>query len=99
VLGPSPIVGLLLLFSAHGEDGGGKPGRSYSLYDQASNLLTNLLNPGGSGNMPVAEGAVSDLFGRPLFFALYDWFMEVRGLRPGMDGTPEGCLSLFVKRR
>lgn len=27
--------------------------------------------------MPVAEGAVSDLFGRPLFFSLYDWFIEV----------------------
>ena len=27
--------------------------------------------------MPVAEGAVSDLFARPLFFALYDWFLEV----------------------
>lgn len=27
-------------------------------------------------NMPVAEGAVSDLFSRPLFFALYDWFLE-----------------------
>nr|KJB10650.1 hypothetical protein B456_001G213800 [Gossypium raimondii] len=26
--------------------------------------------------MPVAEGAVSDLFGRPLFFSLYDWFLE-----------------------
>lgn len=29
------------------------------------------------GSMPVAEGAVSDLFGRPLFFSLYDWFIEV----------------------
>jgi hypothetical protein len=27
--------------------------------------------------MPVAEGAVTDLFGRPLFFSLYDWFLEV----------------------
>ncbi|KAL5976945.1 hypothetical protein ACLOJK_021282 [Asimina triloba] len=26
--------------------------------------------------MPTAEGAVSDLFGRPLFFSLYDWFLE-----------------------
>lgn len=65
-----------------GNEDGGKPGRSYSLYDQASNLLTNVLNPGGSGNMPVAEGAVSDLFGRPLFFALYDWFMEVGSGQP-----------------
>ncbi|CAI9115356.1 OLC1v1016243C1 [Oldenlandia corymbosa var. corymbosa] len=28
------------------------------------------------GSMPIAEGAVSDLFGRPLFFALYDWFLQ-----------------------
>ena len=27
--------------------------------------------------MPIAEGAVSDLFARPLFFSLYDWFLEV----------------------
>ncbi|XP_048502023.1 cytochrome P450 97B2, chloroplastic isoform X2 [Beta vulgaris subsp. vulgaris] len=26
--------------------------------------------------MPTAEGAVSDLFGRPLFLSLYDWFLE-----------------------
>lgn len=26
--------------------------------------------------MPVAEGAVTDLFDRPLFFSLYDWFIE-----------------------
>jgi cytochrome P450 len=26
--------------------------------------------------MPIAEGAVSDLFGKPLFFSLYDWFIE-----------------------
>ncbi|KAI5061137.1 hypothetical protein GOP47_0023642 [Adiantum capillus-veneris] len=47
-----------------------------TLLDNASNLLTNLLNQGTLTNMPVAEGAVSDLFGRPLFFALYDWFIE-----------------------
>eukprot|EP00897_Mesotaenium_endlicherianum_P000184 jgi/Mesen1/10166/ME000076S09674 len=51
-----------------------------SLFDNASNLLTNVLSGGTMGNMPVAEGAVSDLFGRPLFFALFDWFME--GLIP-----------------
>lgn len=45
--------------------------------DNASNLLTNLLSGGSLGSMPVAEGAVSDLFGRPLFFSLYDWFIEV----------------------
>ncbi|VAI56371.1 unnamed protein product [Triticum turgidum subsp. durum] len=27
-------------------------------------------------NMPVAEGAVTDLFDRPLFYSLYDWFLE-----------------------
>ena len=48
-----------------------------SIMDAASNILTNLLSGGAIGNMPVAEGDVSDLFGRPLFFALYDWFMEV----------------------
>lgn len=26
--------------------------------------------------MPIAEGAVSDLFDRPLFFSLYDWFIK-----------------------
>lgn len=48
-----------------------------NLLDTASNLLTNLLSGGSLGSMPVAEGAVSDLFDRPLFFSLYDWFIEV----------------------
>lgn len=48
-----------------------------NLFDNASNLLTNLLSGGNLGSMPVAEGAVSDLFDRPLFFSLYDWFLEV----------------------
>jgi hypothetical protein len=30
--------------------------------------------------MPIVEGAVSDLFRKPLFFALYDWFLEVKPL-------------------
>jgi hypothetical protein len=30
--------------------------------------------------MPIVEGSVSDLFGKPLFFALYDWFLEVKPL-------------------
>ncbi|XP_043703092.1 cytochrome P450 97B2, chloroplastic [Telopea speciosissima] len=47
-----------------------------NLLDNASNLLTNLLSGGSLGTMPVAEGAVSDLFSRPLFFSLYDWFLE-----------------------
>ncbi|CAM8890928.1 unnamed protein product [Rhodiola kirilowii] len=47
-----------------------------NLLDNASNLLTNFLSGGNLGSMPVAEGAVSDLFGRPLFFSLYDWFIE-----------------------
>lgn len=50
--------------------------KTRSLLDNASNLLTNVLSGGNLGSMPVAEGAVSDLFGRPLFFALYDWFLE-----------------------
>lgn len=47
------------------------------MFDNASNLLTNLLSGGSLGNMPIAEGAVTDLFDRPLFFSLYDWFLEV----------------------
>ncbi|KAK1404794.1 Cytochrome P450, chloroplastic [Heracleum sosnowskyi] len=47
-----------------------------TLLDNASNLLTNLLSGGSLGSMPIAEGAVSDLFDRPLFFSLYDWFIE-----------------------
>ncbi|CAJ1927155.1 unnamed protein product [Sphenostylis stenocarpa] len=47
-----------------------------NLLDNASNLLTDLLSGGRIGSMPIAEGAVSDLFGRPLFFSLYDWFLE-----------------------
>ncbi|XP_062218316.1 cytochrome P450 97B2, chloroplastic-like isoform X2 [Phragmites australis] len=39
-------------------------------------MLTNLLSGGSLGDMPVAEGAVTDLFGKPLFFSLYDWFLE-----------------------
>ncbi|KAL0444436.1 UNVERIFIED_CONTAM: cytochrome [Sesamum latifolium] len=47
-----------------------------NLLDNASNLLTNFLSGGKIGSMPIAEGAVSDLFGKPLFFSLYDWFIE-----------------------
>uniref|UniRef100_A0ACD5Z668 Uncharacterized protein n=1 Tax=Avena sativa TaxID=4498 RepID=A0ACD5Z668_AVESA len=47
-----------------------------NLFDIASNLLTNLLAGGNLKNMPVAEGAVTDLFDRPLFYSLYDWFLE-----------------------
>ncbi|KAJ3679282.1 hypothetical protein LUZ60_017293 [Juncus effusus] len=47
-----------------------------NLVDNASNLLTNFLSGGNLGNMPIAEGAVTDLFDRPLFFSLYDWFIE-----------------------
>ncbi|KAF8691203.1 hypothetical protein HU200_040323 [Digitaria exilis] len=47
-----------------------------NLLDNASNLLTNFLSGGSLGAMPVAEGAVTDLFGKPLFFSLYDWFIE-----------------------
>ncbi|XAR48368.1 hypothetical protein NMG60_11031179 [Bertholletia excelsa] len=50
--------------------------KTRNLLDNASNLLTNFLSGGNLGSMPVAEGAVSDLFGRPLFLALYDWFLE-----------------------
>lgn len=50
--------------------------KSRNLLDNASNLLTNLLSGGNLGSMPTAEGAISDLFGRPLFLSLYDWFLE-----------------------
>ncbi|XP_010260623.1 PREDICTED: cytochrome P450 97B2, chloroplastic [Nelumbo nucifera] len=53
-----------------------EPKTRRNLLDNASNLLTNLLSGGSMGTMPIAEGAVSDLFGRPLFFSLYDWFLE-----------------------
>ncbi|XWS36793.1 hypothetical protein CRYUN_Cryun20dG0116500 [Craigia yunnanensis] len=53
-----------------------EPKAKRNLLDNASNLLTNFLSGGSLGSMPVAEGAVSDLFGRPLFFSLYDWFLE-----------------------
>ncbi|KAG9438953.1 hypothetical protein H6P81_019118 [Aristolochia fimbriata] len=53
-----------------------EPKTRRNLLDNASNLLTNLLSGGSLGSMPIAEGAVSDLFGKPLFFSLYDWFLE-----------------------
>ncbi|TXG57740.1 hypothetical protein EZV62_015569 [Acer yangbiense] len=53
-----------------------EPKTRRSLLDNASNLLTNVLSGGSLGSMPTAEGAVSDLLGRPLFFSLYDWFLE-----------------------
>ncbi|PRQ52261.1 putative cytochrome P450 [Rosa chinensis] len=52
------------------------PKTKRNLLDNASNLLTNLLSGGNLGSMPIAEGAVTDLFDRPLFFSLYDWFIE-----------------------
>ncbi|OMO65896.1 Cytochrome P450 [Corchorus capsularis] len=53
-----------------------EPKTKRNLLDNASNLLTNFLSGGSIGSMPIAEGAVSDLFGKPLFFSLYDWFIE-----------------------
>ncbi|CAI0374457.1 unnamed protein product [Linum tenue] len=50
--------------------------KTRNLVDNASNLLTNFLSGGNLGSMPIAEGAVTDLFDRPLFFSLYDWFIE-----------------------
>ncbi|KAI3851683.1 hypothetical protein MKX03_022328 [Papaver bracteatum] len=47
-----------------------------NILDNASNLLTNLLSGGNLGSMPIAEGAVTDLFDRPFFFSLYDWFLQ-----------------------
>lgn len=48
--------------------------------DRASNVLTNLLSGGAMGSMPIAEGNASDLFSRPLFYALFDWFIELGGV-------------------
>ncbi|XP_051125371.1 cytochrome P450 97B2, chloroplastic isoform X2 [Andrographis paniculata] len=54
-----------------------KVAKKKNLLDNASNLLTNFLSGSKIGaSMPTAEGAVSDLFGKPLFFSLYDWFLE-----------------------
>lgn len=53
-----------------------EPKTKMNLFDNASNLLTNLLSGGKIGSMPIAEGAVSDLFDRPLFFSLYEWFLK-----------------------
>ncbi|XP_014519962.1 cytochrome P450 97B2, chloroplastic [Vigna radiata var. radiata] len=55
-----------------------KPSRN--ILDNASNLLTDFLSGGSIGSMPIAEGAVTDLFDRPLFFSLYDWFLEHGGV-------------------
>ena len=51
---------------------------STNLFNNASNALTALLSIGSPKGMPRAEGQPSDLFSRPLFYALYDWFREVR---------------------
>ncbi|KAH9623680.1 hypothetical protein KSS87_017707 [Heliosperma pusillum] len=70
-LSPSPIRRRIICQSTGTE----KP-KSRNVLDNASNLLTNFLSGGSLGSMPTAEGAVSDLFGRPLFLSLYDWFLE-----------------------
>ena len=54
-----------------------KTAKQMNLLDNASNMLTNFLSGAKILSMPTAEGAVSDLFGKPLFFSLYDWFIEV----------------------
>ncbi|GJP50872.1 hypothetical protein CLOM_g10026 [Closterium sp. NIES-68] len=51
-----------------------------SLYDMGSNLLTRVLSGGDMSGMPTAAGEVSDLIGRPLFFALHNWFLELGGV-------------------
>ncbi|KAL0837877.1 hypothetical protein Bca101_089767 [Brassica carinata] len=57
-----------------------EPKSSCNILDNASNLFRNLLSGRSLGSMPTAEGAVSDLFGKPLFLSLYDWFMEHGGV-------------------
>ncbi|WZZ86577.1 hypothetical protein YC2023_115156 [Brassica napus] len=58
-----------------------EPKSSCNILDNASNLFTNLLSGGSLGSMPTAEGAVSDLFGKPLFLSLYDCMEEFTNLR------------------
>ncbi|KAL9245932.1 hypothetical protein vseg_019527 [Gypsophila vaccaria] len=70
-LSSSPIRRRFICQSTNTE----KP-KSRNVLDNASNLLTNFLSGGNLGSMPTAEGAVTDLFGRPLFLSLYDWFLE-----------------------
>ncbi|CAN8275109.1 unnamed protein product [Cochlearia groenlandica] len=57
-----------------------EPKTNGNILDNASNLFTNLLSGGSLASMPIAEGAVSDLFGKPLFLSLYDWFLEHGGV-------------------
>lgn len=74
-----------------------EPKTKMNFFDNASNLLTNLLSGGKIGSMPIAEGAVSDLFDRPLFFSLYDWFLQVITLVWFSLGSPhsfELCCSV-----
>ena len=62
-----------------------EPKSSCNILDNASNLFRNLLSGRSLGSMPTAEGAVSDLFGKPLFLSLYDWFMEVYTIKTYSD--------------
>ncbi|CAN6454477.1 unnamed protein product [Victoria cruziana] len=73
---PPTATGVLVRASQSTPQSKEEKKRKMSLFDTASNLLTNFLSGGSIGSMPTAEGAVSDLFGRPLFFALYDWFIQ-----------------------
>ncbi|CAA7017307.1 unnamed protein product [Microthlaspi erraticum] len=57
-----------------------EPKTNGNILDNASNLFTSLLSGGSLASMPIAEGAVSDLFGKPLFLSLYDWFIEHGGV-------------------
>ncbi|KAH0939305.1 hypothetical protein HID58_006766 [Brassica napus] len=58
-----------------------EPKSSCNILDNASNLFTNMLSGGSFGSMATAEGAVSDLFGKPLFLSLYDYMEEFTNLR------------------
>jgi len=69
---------------------------SRNILDNASNLLTDLLSGGSIGSMPIAEGAVSDLFNRPLFFSLYDWFLEVLTLLSIMNFSCPTLHKLYM---
>lgn len=93
---PSSCGNVLIIgWSRCQSTGTGPPRTRRNLLDNASNLLTNLLCGGDLGSMPTAEGAVSDLFDRPLFFSLYDWFIEVL-LGILLSSVVQNCIKLLI---
>jgi hypothetical protein len=69
--------------------------KQLNLLDNDDNLLTNFLSNDNLGAMPVAEVTITDLFGKPLFFLLYDWFLEVN-VQPLSEPCNTGMLSSLL---